>query len=110
MLNETQKAKLMLNWGAKAAAMACYAEIRLYDPISGFVCYLLALDPDDEQTAHCMIVSSAEARPNVETWTLQELAELYNEHGEGLQLDEEYRPKHAAQLFKQLYETRTWTH
>ena len=101
-LNQKQLEKLKANWGARAQALACYAEIRVYDPLSNWECYLLAVNPNDDNELNCIISTNKWASPNVSDWTLDELNMLYNSAGESPVIDEEYRPVWAFELFKKL--------
>lgn len=104
MLSEAQRDKLLANWGARAEALACYAEVRLFDAASSWQCYLLALNPHDEEEIICIISTNEKASPEVTTWTLSEVFSLYNQDGEGVKIDSQYRPRRAAELFKKLSE------
>ncbi len=97
MLNHEQKSKLLKNWGEKASSMACRAEVRVYDPLSSWECYIYALNPDDEDEICCIIKGFF---VEVCDWRLSEIASRFNADGEGVQVDHEYRPRHAAELFK----------
>jgi hypothetical protein len=102
MINSTQKQRLLNNWGARAESMACNAEVRVYDPLSSWQCYILALNPEDENTIMCIVSTNKWAEPMLTDWTLYDLSQLYNSNGEGPDLDKEYRPRRAAELFKLL--------
>lgn len=104
MFNETQIEKLKSNWGARAEALACYAEVRLFDPSSAWQCYLLAMNPDNTDEVNCMISANSKVSPEISNWSLQEIFSLYNSEGEGVKIDEDYRPRRAAELFKKLSE------
>ncbi len=101
MLNNKQKEKLKASWGEKASSMACMAEVRFYDPLSPWECYIYAMNPEDEDEICCLIkgffVEATE-------WRLSELASRFNAYGEPPQIDQEYRPRRAAELFKLLNE------
>lgn len=98
------KEKLKKNWGERAEALQCLAEIRLYDPLSPWQCYILALDPEDETTVFCIISGGNNLEAMATTWTLYEIAMLYNAYGEGVKIDQEYRPRKAEIIFKELQE------
>ncbi len=40
MLNSDQKTKLKASWGEKASSMACMGEVRVYDTLSRWECYI----------------------------------------------------------------------
>lgn len=101
MLNNIQKEKLKANWGSPASSMACLAEMRVYDPLSSWQCYIYAMNPDDEDQISCLIKGfTTEACE----WRLSELQSRFNAEGEPLQVDTEYRPRRVAELFKKLSE------
>ncbi len=103
MLSNQQKDKLKSSWGDKATSMSCMAEVRIYDPLSAWECYIYAMNPEDEDEISCIINGfTIEA---IE-WRLNELYERYNVEGEPVQLDQEYRPRRAAELFKILHERK----
>lgn len=97
MLNTKQKDKLKANWGDKASAMACMAEVRVYDPLSPWECYIYALNPEDEDEICCIINGFS---LEICEWRLSEIATRFNAEGEAVQMDNEYRPRRAAELFK----------
>lgn len=99
MLNNKQKEKLLSSWGEKASSMACMAEVRVYDPLSAFECYIYALNPEDEDEILCIIKSSS---VSADKWKLSELRSCYNSEGEPLQIDYEYRPRIASEILKRL--------
>lgn len=104
MLNETQIEKLKANWGARAEALACYAEVRLFDPCSSWQCFIVAMNPDDEDEIYCIISTNPKTQPDVSVWSLVDVSLLFNSEGEGVRVDQEYRPMRAAELFKKLSE------
>ena len=99
MLNNKQIERLKANWGDKARSMACLAEVRVYDPLSPWECYIYAVNPENEDEICCLIkgffVEATE-------WSLSELASRFNAEGEPLCIDMEYRPRQTAYLFKKL--------
>lgn len=108
MLSPTDKQNLLQNWGDKAEALACKAEVRVYDPSSSWECYLIALNPDDENTVKCLIRPHKNAETVYEEWTLENIKSLFNENGESVIVDDEYMPQGAAQLFKNLNARKSW--
>lgn len=103
MLSHNQKEKLKASWGEKASSMACMAEVRVFDPLSPWECYIYALDPEDEDTICCIIKGFF---VEVCEWRLSEVASRFNANGEPVQVDTEYRPRRAAELFKILNQRR----
>ncbi len=106
MITNKQKEKLKANWGEKADCMASNAEVRVYDPLSAWTCYIYALSPEDDNTIKCIIVGGKNDEPMDTEWSLYELSMLYNSEGEGVIIDREYRPRQAAELFKLLNEVK----
>ena len=104
MLNDTQIEKLKSNWGARAETLACYAEVRLFDPCSSWQCFIIAINPNDEDEINCIISTNLKASPEVILWTLSGVYSLFNSQGEGVEVDQSYRPIRAAELFKKLSE------
>lgn len=99
MISHSQKEKLKASWGDKASSMACMAEVRVYDPLSPWECYIYALNPENEDEICCIIKGFF---VEVCEWRLSELASRFNANGEPVQVDYEYRPRRAAELFKSL--------
>jgi len=102
MLNSAQIDKLKANWGQKADSLACYAEVRVYDPLSFWECYIFAMNPEDDDEIECIVKVGKDQPASVEKWFMTNIKGLFNSHGEGVQVDDEYRPRRAAELFKQL--------
>lgn len=92
----------MKNWGESADSLQCNAEIRLYDPLSTFQCYIIAMCPDDENTLYCILHTNKCTRPVATLHPLWQLEQSYNEHGEGLEIDTEYRPRQAVEILRDL--------
>jgi hypothetical protein len=103
MLNEDIIATLKANWGDKATCMACFAEVKFMDELSGWSCYILAMNPDNEDEIACIVKGF-----DVElcTWSLKELYCSYNVEGESPCIDHEYRRVRASELFKRLSNDR----
>lgn len=104
MLNHNQKQKLIQNWGDKAESMACRAEVRLYDPKSAWECYLYAMNPENDDEVMCITKYFLNDCALTEHNSLKWLEGCFNEYGEPPQIDTEYRPRRAAELFKRLNE------
>lgn len=99
MLSHSQKEVLKANWGERATCMACFAEVKFIDELSGWSCYILAINPDNEDEIACIVKGF-----DVElcTWSLKELYHSYNVEGESPCIDHEYRRVRASELFKRL--------
>ncbi len=93
------KQRLKANWGDKATALACYAEVRYYDPLSCWECFLLALEPTDEDTMYCIIKGD-----NVEVceYSLKKLYSLFNAEGVSPRYDVYFRRQRADVLLRKL--------
>lgn len=102
MINNMQKKKLMDAWGDKAESLACNAEVRLYDPLSSWQCFIYALNPEDEDEVKCILQIHKNAEAILESWFLKDIKSLFNENGESVIVDDEYRQQRAAELFKRL--------
>jgi hypothetical protein len=65
------------------------------------------MNPEDEDEISCIINGfTIEALE----WSLSELCTHYNELGDTVQLDPDYRPRRAAELFKYLHERKEWSY
>jgi len=104
MLNHNQTEKLKQNWGEKAESMSCRAEVRLYDPKSPWQSYIYAMNPENEDELMCITKAFKEDSAITEYTSMKYLLGCFNQDGEGLEVDQEYRPRRAAELFKKLNE------
>ena len=104
LLSDKQKERLKANWGEKADSLACYAEVRVYDPLSPWECYLYAMNPEDEDEVETIVKASKMMPASLERWYMTNILGLFNQDGEGVEVDEEYRPIRASELFKKLNE------
>ncbi len=104
MISSEIKELLKLNWGAKAEAMNCYAEVKFMDDLSVWACYIFAMNPDNEDEICCLIKTGF----IIESvrWSLQEIYKCYNSEGEPPKIDKEFRRMRVAELFKKLSEGR----
>jgi len=100
VLSERVKHSLRLNWGDKAEAMDCFAEVKFIDESSDWQCYIYALD-EDEDAIKCLIVHYP-CSCLIVTWSLQELYSFYNTQGELPIVDSEYRRMKVSELYKRL--------
>jgi len=99
MIPEKIKKALIKNWGDKAEAMDCYCEIKFIEPNSGWACYVYAMDPNDEDSIKCI---SHFREPKIMDWSLIEVMGCYNDHGEIVIIDSEYRRMRVDELYKKL--------
>jgi len=100
LINADIISKLKNNWGDKAESLACMAELRVYDPLSDWQCYIYAMNPDNEDEIMCLISGGKNVEPITTEWALSEMELLYNSDGEGVEIDKEYRPRRTDELFK----------
>lgn len=105
MLSNKQIETLKSSWGEKADSMGCLAEVRVYDPLSSWECYIYAINPEDEDEIMCIINGF---NVEVTTWRLSEMRLHYNAYGESPIIDKEYRPRRVAELFKKISEVRSY--
>lgn len=96
MISNNIKQKLRDNWGERAEALECYAEVKFIDPLSSWCCYVIAMD---EEMLHCIFYSDAMG-VEVGYITLNDLNNMYNEEGEAPQIDKEYRPMKASTILR----------
>ncbi len=101
MLNHKQKQNLLNNWGEKANSLQCKAEVKIYDPLSGWECYIYALNPEDEDEIACIIKGFF---VEICDWRLSEISTHFNAEGEQPIVDTEYRPRLVCELIKILNE------
>jgi len=101
MLTEKQKEKLKANWGAKADAMECKAEARIYDPLSPWCCYIYAMNPSNEDEIATITKGFG---IEVGEWTMKELEAMFNAEGEKPVVDTEFRPRLASDIYKRMTE------
>lgn len=100
MIPQKTRELLKLNWGEKADSLNCYAEVKYIDDLNGWwSCYIFAINPNDEDEMCCLI---DDGDLNIYTWTFTDLYSSYNEHGEKVKLDTEFRRKNVAELYKKL--------
>jgi len=102
-LSDKIKEVLKGNWGEKADALNCYAEIKFIDPLSDWACYIFALNPNDENEIDCLIKGQT---IELCKWSLIDLGNCFNSEGERPKIDTEFRRTRASQLFKKLSEGR----
>ena len=108
MLTHRQKQNLISNWGDKAESMACNVELRVYDHLSSWQCYIYALNPEDEDEVMCLVKVSKQQAVSVERWFLTNIMSLFNEHGEGVVVDEEFRPRMVSEIYNKLREDEVY--
>ena len=89
----------MANWGELAESMEAFVEVSLIDELSGWRIYLIALNPDDQDTLLTLVSGDIEV---MQTYSLYSLLNAFNSDGEGLTVDTEFRRVKACVLYKKL--------
>ncbi len=100
MISENIKRSLRRNWGPKAEALDCYAEVKFIDPLSDWKCYVYAMSPHDDEI-ECLLYSPMNG-VQVANWSLRDLYSMYNHEGDSPEIDHEYRKTRAVELLKQM--------
>jgi len=90
--------ELLNNWDT-AESLNCNAILRYYDPNSYWQCFILAVNPQDEDEMYCIIAS---VEVDSQVWRFSEMNRLFNSDGESPSLDLTFRPIRADVLLKQL--------
>jgi hypothetical protein len=98
-LSIAQRQKLLASWGERADSLAATAELRVYDPLSCWECFIYALNPDDQDEIACILHGFTVETCN---WRLSELASHFNANGEAPIVDKEYRSREANVILKML--------
>lgn len=70
--------------------------------MSSWQCYILAVNPNDEDDIYCIISPDKNMEPEVCVWSRYVMSMLYNAVGEEVKQDTEYRPRIASEIYKQL--------
>jgi hypothetical protein len=99
MLNSDKMKKLKDNWRESGWKSDCKAEAKFYDPASKWSCYIIAVDPRDEDTILCILQGES---VEMAEWRLSELATRFNRDGEYVKEDPEYRPIAVETLLNRL--------
>lgn len=99
MISEKIKNILKHNWGERADAMDCYAEVKFTDNLSGWSCYIYAINPRDEDQIECILRGHS---VEIGYWSLTEIYSTYNAWGDPPKIDNEYRRTKVDQLYKRL--------
>ena len=90
--------RLRENWGEKADAMQCYAELRLFDPLSSWCCYIYAMAGDQIKA----VTYSNTFGVDIIACDLYDVLSMYNEEGEHPSIDPEFRRVRLDYLLKRL--------
>lgn len=100
MLSQKAKEALKKNWGDKATALDCYAEVKLIDPLSSWACYIFAMD-QNEENIHALMYSRA-IGVDIYIGCIDNIHSMYNEEGEHPKIDKEYQRMRVSELLKRL--------
>lgn len=103
MLSEKIIDKLKSNWGARGDSLACNVEVRIYDSIEPWECYLLAINPQDEDIAKAFIINDDNTL-HTDIISLSHLLSRWNGEGEFMQIDNSFVPRLSSELYKILKE------
>lgn len=98
MLTPQQKQQLQNNWN-KRDHPDCKGEVRIYDPLSPWECYLIALNPENDDEVYCIIKGFS---VQIMTWYMKSIENMFNNAGEPPKVDHEYRPIEAQEIYKKL--------
>jgi hypothetical protein len=96
MLSQSQREKLIRSWGEKADAMSCMAEVRVYDPLSPWECYIYDMNPEDEDEVLAIVAGFT---IEVTAFNMKELMLMFNSDGDPLSIDNNYRPRTVMEIF-----------
>lgn len=102
MISEKQKELLKSNWGDKTDSLECKAIVRLFCDKSKWECYIISMNPDDEDEIMCLTKPFDDDYAFVEPWSLQEISLLYNLEGEFVRSDKEFVPRYVKYLIKKM--------
>lgn len=91
--------KLAQSWGEKADALQCDCELRLFDPLSAWECFIFAVNPQDIDEFCCILHGFS---VEVTTWRFSELEQLFNASGEQPIIDAEFIPRKAETILRMI--------
>jgi hypothetical protein len=100
VINQKIRETLKKNWGERADTLNCYAEVRLYDPLSSWCCYIFAMDEDEEEVK-CLLYSDP-MELEMYNGSLKDILSMYNEEGEHPIIDHEFRRIRLNNLIRRL--------
>lgn len=99
-MEEKLKERLKANWGEKADALDCFAEVRFFDPLSSWCCYVYAMD-QEEETICALLYTNAIGLENCSI-LLSDISSMHNEEGQSPMVDREFRRTRVSELIKRL--------
>lgn len=91
--------KLRDNWGEKSDSMECNAECCIYDPFSRTSWYVYAQDPADLDKLMCIECGDG---IKIGLYSYNMISQLFSLDGEYLVMDDEFRPRNAGVLYREL--------
>jgi hypothetical protein len=104
LLDDKTIEKLKAAWKDNEEPWQAYCLVKLYDPLSHWQCYLLAIDPLDEEWAYGLLVNEEGDFWGMNLIDLPSALASYNREGELMEIDNAFRPIQALELFKILKE------
>lgn len=99
MINHSTRMQLLDNWGDEMYALEKLAPVKFHEPHSGFECYVIALDHEDNDTIYVLVHNK---EISISLWSLRDLYLWMNRNGDKLEVDDEYRPRKAKEIFSRL--------
>ncbi len=106
MINSKQQDRLLSNWEHRET-LTTNAEVRIYDPLSKWECYLVAMNPQCTEEVYVILNG---AYPSTAEWTLTEIMQCYNSLGDHPFVDPYFQPTNAGDLFKKLKDKKDGLH
>lgn len=97
MITEKQKQQLRDNWGDLADSLHCKAILRIYDDHSTWQCYVLAMNPQDDDIVKCVIFGFTIM---VDDCRLSEIFAMYNENGDHPRIDYDFVPRNISTIMR----------
>ena len=105
MISQTEINNLIANWGDSMGEMIQKnAMIRIFDHLSKWECFLIAINPEDQDEVFCLLNGF---HPELDIWRLTEIFECYNKDGDHPRIDDRFVPINARQLLQNLKEKRS---
>ena len=102
MISEDTLNRLKNNWPF-ADNLACFVECRVYDPVSNAEWYLIACNPDNEDTFACIVAAQG---VELETISMSDLIAAAQASGRDLLLDEDFPRMKSMQVWSRLKRLR----
>lgn len=106
MIEENTLTRLKNNWPF-ADNLACFVECRVYDPASGAEWYLIACNPENDDTFAAIVAAQG---VELETISMVDLVAAAQASGRELMVDEYWQRTKAMQVWGRLKRTRRQGH